>query len=56
MVSVTVTSQVTFFPTLPWDEVMPSGLLPSSLERPVGSNTDGMFALPNTRRTMSLSW
>ena len=36
--------------------VMPSGLLPSPLERPVGSITDGMFALTKARRTLSLRW
>ena len=54
--SVTVTSQVTFFPPYHGMIVMPSDRLPSSLERPDGFSTEGMFALTNARRTMSLSW
>ena len=56
MVSVTVTSQVTFFSSCHGMSVMPSDRLPSPLERPEGSSTEGIFALTKLRRTTSLSW
>ena len=47
---------VTFFPSCRGMSVMPSGRLPSPLERPVGSSTEEMFALTKARQMMSLSW
>lgn len=53
-VSATVTSQIKLLPACQGIKVRPSGLLPSDLDRPDGSLTDGTPALERLRHMMSL--
>ena len=49
-----VASQTNNRPDFHGVRVTPSGLLPSALSRPVGSNLDGMWAADSARLKMSL--